>query len=96
MFWLKQLVYLLPNMSFKNDTWHFYQLSKVTLSCLTLCDPVDCSPPGSSVHGILQARIQEWVAIPSPGGPPDPGIELRSTALQDDSYQLSHREVALT
>ena len=32
-------------------------------SCLTLCDPVDCSPPGSSVHGILQAGILEWVAI---------------------------------
>ena len=33
-------------------------------SCLTLCDPMDCSPPGSSVHGILQSRILEWVAIP--------------------------------
>ena len=32
--------------------------------CLTLCDPMDCSPPGSSVHGILQARILEGVAIP--------------------------------
>ena len=32
--------------------------------CLTLCSPMDCSPPGSSVHGILQARILEWVAIP--------------------------------
>ena len=32
-------------------------------SCLTLCDPLDCSPPGSSVHGILQARILEWVAM---------------------------------
>ena len=32
-------------------------------SCLTLCDPADCSPPGSSVHGILQAGILEWVAI---------------------------------
>ena len=31
--------------------------------CLTLCDPMDCSPPGSSVHGILQARILAWVAI---------------------------------
>ena len=30
----------------------------------TLCDPMDCSLPGSSVHGILQARLQEWVAIP--------------------------------
>ena len=37
--------------------------SEVTQSCLTLCDPVDCSLPGSSVHGILQARIVEWVAI---------------------------------
>ena len=33
-------------------------------SCLTLCDTMDCSPPGSSVHGILQARILEWVAMP--------------------------------
>ena len=35
----------------------------VTQSCLTLCDPMDCGPPDSSVHGILQARILEWVAI---------------------------------
>ena len=33
-------------------------------SCLTLCEPIDCSLPGSSVHGILQARMLEWVAIP--------------------------------
>ena len=32
-------------------------------SCLTVCDPMDCSPPGSSVHGIFQARVLEWVAI---------------------------------
>ena len=38
--------------------------SEVTQSCLTLCDPVDSSLPGSSVHGILQARIPEQVAIP--------------------------------
>ena len=37
-------------------------------SCSTLCDPIDCSPPGSSVHGILQARILEWVAMPSSRG----------------------------
>ena len=40
----------------------------VTQLCLTLCDPVDCSPPASSVHGILQARILEWVAISSSRG----------------------------
>ena len=37
--------------------------SEVAQLCLTLCDPMDWSPPGSSVHGILQARILEWVAI---------------------------------
>ena len=37
--------------------------SEVALSCPILCDPMDCSPPGSSVHGIFQARILEWVAI---------------------------------
>ena len=37
--------------------------SEVAQSCPTLCDPVDCSPPGSSVHGISQARILEWVVI---------------------------------
>jgi len=36
----------------------------VTQSCPTLCNPMDCSPPGSSVHGILQARILEWVPTP--------------------------------
>ena len=61
-------------------------------SGLMLCDPVDCSPPGSSVHGILQARVLEWVAIfPSPGDLSNPGIELASTALQADSLPLSHQ-----
>ena len=36
----------------------------IARSCLTLCDPMDCSPPGSSVYGILQAKILEWVGIP--------------------------------
>ena len=40
--------------------------------CPTLCDPIDCSPPGSSVRGILQASILEWVAIPSSRGPSPP------------------------
>ena len=41
--------------------------AKLLQSCLTLCDPMDCSPPRSSVHGILQARILEWVAMLSSG-----------------------------
>ena len=40
----------------------------VTLLCLTFCDPMDCSLRGSSVHGILQAKILEWVAMPSSRG----------------------------
>ena len=58
---------------------------KVTQSCPTLCIPTDCSPPGFSVHGILQARILEWVAFPSPGDLPNPGVEPSSSALQADS-----------
>ena len=37
--------------------------SEVAQLCLTLCDPMDCSPPGSSIHGIFQARVLEWGAI---------------------------------
>ena len=55
------------------------------------CNLMDCSPPGSSVHGIFQARIQEWVPIPSPEGCPNSGIELTSPALQVDSLLLSHQ-----
>ena len=53
---------------------------KVTESCLTLCDTID-----HTVHGILQVRILEWVAFPSPGDLSNPGIEPRSPALQADS-----------
>ena len=58
----------------------------------TLWDPMDCSPPGVSVHGILQARILVWVAISPPAGdPPNPGIELASPALHVDSLRLNHQ-----
>ena len=60
----------------------------VTQLCLTLCDPMDCSPPGSCVHRILQTRILEWVAMPSSRGSgdlPNPGIKPGSPALQVDS-----------
>ena len=44
----------------------------VAQSCPTLCDPMDCSSPVSSVHGILQIRILEWVAVPFSGGSSQP------------------------
>ena len=53
-------------------------LCLVAQSCPTFCDPVDYSPPGSSVHGIFQAGILEWIAIPTPGNLCDPGIEPAS------------------
>ena len=65
--------------------------TKLLQSCSTLCDPMECSPPGSSVCGILQARILE---CPPPGGLPDSGIEPMSSvapALQADSLPLSHQ-----
>ena len=47
----------------------------------TLCNPMDCRPPGSSVHGILQARILEWVAMPSSRGLGNPGINAHFLCL---------------
>ena len=51
---------------------------KALQSCPTLWDSMDCSPPGSSIHGILQTGIWEWIAFPSPGDLPKPGIESTS------------------
>ena len=61
-------------------------------SCLTLCSPMDGSPPGSSVHGISQARTLEWAAISSSRGTPDPGMQPASLCLphwQADSLPLA-------
>ena len=67
-----------------------------TLSCLTLCDPMDCSPPGSSVHGNLQARILEWVVMPSSGGSswPKDWTWISGISFIDRHvlYKLSHQE----
>ena len=68
-----------------SDFFLLHMCVLVTQFCLTLCYPMDYSPPGSYVHGILQARILVWVAIPSPRDPPNPGIKPRSPTLQSDS-----------
>ena len=62
--------------------------SEVAQLCLTLWDPMDCSLPGSFVHGIFQARVMEWVAISSFWGFPNPGIEPGSPALQADNFTI--------
>ena len=61
-----------------------------SLSCLTLCNPTDCSPPGSTVHGIFQARIAEWVAISYSRGSSWPRDWIR-ISCPADSLPLSHQ-----
>ena len=56
-------------------------LFSVAKLCQTLCDPMNCSLPGSSIHGIFQARILEWLPFPPPGDLPNSGIKPRSPAL---------------
>ena len=56
-------------------------------SCLILCNPVDCSLPGFSVNGILQARILEWVAISSSRDLPKPGVEPTSPSPESPALQ---------
>ena len=58
----------------------FLHCCLISKSCPTLYDPMDCSPPGSSVHGISQARVLKWVALPSPRALPDLGIKPMSPA----------------
>ena len=61
-------------------------------SCVSLCNPMDCSPPGSSVHGTLQARILEWAAVPSSRESSQPGVKpmsLTSLALAGGFFTTS-------
>ena len=59
------LLWALDTFSFMDSLLHKYMFTsgKSLPSCLALCDPMECSPPGSSVHGILLAKILEWVTI---------------------------------
>ena len=63
--------------------------SEVAQSCPTLCDRMDCSPPGSSVHGFLQARIPEWVAISFSRGSSQPSRHLIKYTFPSSAF-LSH------
>ena len=66
--------------------WPYGGGGLVAKSCPTLAsDPMDCSPPGSSVHGIFQGRILEWIAISFSGGSSQPKVRTQSSMLQVDS-----------
>ena len=69
----------------------------VAQSCPTLCDPIDCSPPSSSVHGILQARILEWVAMPSSRGSSEPRDWTQVSCVAGGFFTISAtREVQIS
>ena len=75
----------LPPLSSPTHHVIFFLCCLITKSYLTLCDPMNCNPPVSSVHGISQIKVLEWVALPSSGDLPDPGIELVCPDWQADS-----------
>ena len=66
--------------------------AKSLQSCLTLCDPMNCSPPGSSVHGILKARIQVWVAFPFIRIVPTQGLNPGLLHCRQILYRLCYQE----
>ena len=66
--------------------------AKSLQSCLILCDPIDCSPPGSSVHGILQARILESVAMPSSRGSSQPRDGVHVSYISCISRQVLYHQ----
>ena len=69
-------------------------LSEVAQSCLTLCDPIDCSLPGSSVHGIFQATVLEWVAISFSRGSSQPRARIWVSRIVDRRFTIwATREV---
>ena len=70
----------------------FLYVRAITQSYRTLGDPMDCSPPGSSVHGILQARILEWVAVPFSRGSSQPRDWTRVSPIAGRHF-TSHQRV---
>ena len=70
----------------RHTSWSEWIWIHVPQSFPTLCNPIDCSLTGSSVHGSLQARYGSGLPVPSPKGLPNPEIELRPLALQADSF----------
>ena len=69
---------------------------KVAQSCPTLWDPMDCSPPGSSVHGISQARVLEWVAMPCSKGSSQPRDQTQVSCISCIHWQVDSLRAALS
>ena len=71
-----------------SHAWEAWKWSEVAQSCPTPCGPVDCSPPGSSLHGILQARILEWVAISFSRGSSQPRDRTQVSCIASRCFNL--------
>ena len=82
---------------FSSSRRHFYKWREVLVTqlCLALCNAMDCNLPGFSVHGILQARILEWVVIPFSRGFPTEGLNTGLLHCRQILYHLSHQEISL-
>ena len=95
--WIMSLVIAVRSLSLiQNFSWDSNNLlvkvkseSEVAQSCPTLCDPVDCSPQGSSFHGILQARILEWVAISFSRGSSRPRNQTQVSRIVGRRFNLN-------
>ena len=87
----KNMVFLSPLSGRENTTNGYNARQSVCLaaqSCPTLCDPIDCSPPGSFVQGILQARILDRVAMPSSRGSPQPRDQTQVSHIVGGSFNI--------
>ena len=83
------LISRIPSLSLSNAAASTVTTNVVVLVaqlCPTLCDPMNCTPPGSSVPGVSQARYWSGLPFPSPGDLPDPGIEPKSPVLADGLF----------
>ena len=79
-----------------NELILIFMCAKLLQSCLTLCDPKARSPPGSSVHGILKARILEWVAMPSSRGSSQPRDRTHVSYVSCTGRQVLYHQYTFT
>ena len=86
-------IYPLINLPLISDTRENADVNVLVAQwCPTLCDPTDYNPPGSSVHGTLQARLLEWVVISFSRGSSPPGNQTRVSCFVGGLYHVNHQE----
>jgi len=95
---LFMMTHCFKSLNSQHPAWHLphgcksLHASKSLHSCPSLCNPLDCSPPGSSVHGILQARILEWVTMPSSKGSSKPRDQTRGSFVSCIGWRVLYHQ----